>query len=80
MDLDDWDRIVAPVLQNIEFNAIWMRHYVRSLTVDCQRLACRPDWHTKAQDELDRAIADTEFALEAMKAARDTYFKKKMEK
>jgi hypothetical protein len=73
MTLQQWDREVAPYLHVIERTG----REVVSLTEEMGRavrlLQARPDWATKAAEELERAEREAVATLERIRAARASY-------
>lgn len=54
--LSDWDRDIAPLLGDIEHDALWIKHYSVKIGFTVVALSTRPNWETKAEAELDAAI------------------------
>jgi hypothetical protein len=73
MTLQQWDREVAPYLHVIERTG----REVATLTEQMGRavglLQARPDWPTKAAEELERAEREASATLERIRAARARY-------
>ena len=76
MTLAEWDRDVAPILQNIEYDCRHAKLYAANILARMAVLPSRPEWTTTAADELDKAIKTLSEALDALEAAKTIYDKK----
>jgi hypothetical protein len=73
MDLERWDREIAPHLASIRLDAGWLMHYVKKIVDACGQLAAKPGFETEAQDAIMRSIAALELALIGLRKAKDIY-------
>lgn len=76
MPLPEWDTLIAPVLYRIQSAAQAMSRQARVVQAEVQYLMYRPPWLSKAEDEIDQAIAETEAALGLLLAAKKRYAEK----
>lgn len=72
-DRDQWLGVVRPILGAMESNAIWARHYADEIRRAVLLLPHAPEFETRAQEEIDRAMRQVESALELLKEARAAY-------
>ena len=79
LPLDQWDKDVAPHLQEIEWSSGWVRRYIAKIMSACHAIAARPSWDTKAEDELDRTIAFLEEAVAGLRRAKELYSSRKLD-
>lgn len=73
MKIEEWDKRISPKLQEIEYCGSSIARNARHLQIAAHLLPARPEWLTKARDELDQAERDLRFALATVKAAKDRY-------
>jgi len=72
MNLDDWDRLIAPHLQAIEVCASAAARHANELVA-------RPDFETLAEDQLVKAFNTLSAALDKIITARKAYQGKPLE-
>ena len=73
MSMQEWDKYTAPVLRSIEKDAKWLSHYGDSITRTVALLPAKPDFPTKAEDELAKAEANLLTALNRVRQAMTIY-------
>lgn len=73
MSLDDWDKRIAPRLQDLEYCGNKIAYYARHIALNAQNLPCRPSWETLARDALETAEKDLRVALAVVQAAKEKY-------
>lgn len=79
-NLSEWDQLIAPVLHRIESNASVCRTRAQYVLAEVRHLRSRPDWLTRAQDEMAKAKAELEAALEAITDAERAFQEIPLEK
>jgi len=72
MTLEEWDRTIGPRLQMIEAGAAIVKRNAAALAV-------RPDFETRAEDELSKAREALLDALDRIDRAQAAYHKKPLE-
>jgi hypothetical protein len=73
MTLHQWDREVAPYLHVIERTGREVASLAERMGQAVLLLQARPDWPTKAGDELERAEREAIATLDRIRAARARY-------
>jgi hypothetical protein len=73
MTLQQWDREVAPYLHVIERTGREVASLTEQMGHAVRLLQVRPEWPTKAAEELERAEQEATAALERIRAARARY-------
>ena len=73
MNLEDWDKYIAPHLAGIRQDAGWITWYSRKIQERLSKLQVRPDFATEAEAKLTEAIPALEQALLSIKESRDAY-------
>lgn len=80
MTLHEWDHQIARCLHSIESNARWITHYCdniekhsANLEYAMRLLRERPDFETKARDELVQSIAKLQVTLALCRSALEIY-------
>jgi hypothetical protein len=73
MTLQQWDREVAPFLHVIERTGREVASLTEQMGRAVRLLQARPDWPTKAAEELVRAEQEATAALERIRNARARY-------
>jgi hypothetical protein len=62
MPLRQWDVDVAPLLREIEAQAGWAEYHARRVKNICHLLKAKPNFDTRAKEEMDRALAELKSA------------------
>jgi hypothetical protein len=78
MTLSQWDKEIAPHLQEIESYAKLTGANSRMLTSAIRTLPARPDWETRAAFELAATERELMAALATVRAARKLYADKQV--
>ncbi len=73
MNLQQWDREVAPYLHMIESAGRQITVLTESVGKAVFVLASRPEWFTKAEQEMECAEREAMAALERIRSARARY-------
>jgi len=73
MTLKEWDKQIAPHLQEIESYAKLTGANARMLTSAVRTLPSRPEWETRAAFELAATERELMAALATVRAARKLY-------
>lgn len=76
MNMTEYDVRIAPVLDDITISSSWIRWYVDKLLAQVMYLPAVPEFKTKAESEMDKAIQVMEEGLAKLKEARGIYTKK----
>lgn len=84
--LEEWDRIMGPVLEEIRIDAGWLLHYAERIASRVKKLPARPVWVTSAEKAMEDAMIalnrvklDMEKALTNLAQARTEYMKKELD-
>ena len=73
MNLNDWDRRIAPRLNKVQGAAGWLEYHAKQLQGAIGGLEARPAWETLAREYLNRAEQELMVALAVVRATRDSY-------
>jgi hypothetical protein len=73
MNLETYDKTVAPHLMKIESGCGWLTYYARNIQSACNVLPARPANETLARDGLNLAERELMTALAVVRGVRDIY-------
>ena len=73
VSLEEWDRAVAPILQDIEMDAIWARHYLEKIANALDRMPVKPDFVTRADAEIAQTKKALYSTLRALEKAQERF-------
>ncbi len=76
MNLDQWDKEIAPKLQEIELSSGWISFYARKIGQAAATLYRMPAFDLEAMDALDRARIELQRADDQLRATRDEIARK----
>ena len=76
MPIREWDKKVAPLLQEIEYRASMLRLHSENLRENVERLIAQPNFDARAVDEIDRARAALNIAAIRLHEAREEILRK----
>ena len=79
ISMQEWDAKIAPILDDIAHCTGWISFYTGKVSGLADRLPSKPDWETRAQDNLKLAIEHTEQCLESLKRAQRAYTEKRID-
>jgi hypothetical protein len=73
MNLETYDKTVAPRLMKIESGCGWLSYYAKDIQSACKMLPARPHNETMARDCLNLAEKELLVALSLVRAVRKIY-------
>jgi hypothetical protein len=73
MRLEEWDRRIAPKLQDLEYCGNTIARHARHIEATIKNLDARPAWETKARDSLNQAEIELRIALAVVQMAQWRY-------
>jgi len=73
MRLEEWDKKIAPRLQDIEYSGNTIARHARYIQANAEALPARPAWEAKARESLGQAEIDLRTALALIQMAQRRY-------